>query len=82
MISDAEYAHAVAEFLANKGVTRCPTVCVVPTSANISDTDRVALRSYEATREAAWQARRGELQQIISAGGVSQDSSRCDAASQ
>lgn len=65
MISDAEYAHAVAEFHSNKGATRCPTVCVVPIQASISDTDRIALRSYEATREAAWQARRSEFQPII-----------------
>src|SRR5690242_19298469 len=27
MISDTEYARAVAEFVRRKGVTRCPTVC-------------------------------------------------------
>ena len=75
MISDTEYAQAVAEFLSNKGVTRCPTVCVVPTSASISDADCIALRSYGATREATWQARRQKFQQIISYRGVSQDSS-------
>jgi hypothetical protein len=64
MISDTEYALAVTAFLSNRGATRCPTVCIVPTSASISDTDRVALRSYEATREAAWQARRREFHQI------------------
>lgn len=62
MISDPEYAQVVAEFLNNKGVTRCPSACLVSTSASISDADRVALRSYEAAREAARQARRRELQ--------------------
>jgi hypothetical protein len=61
MISDTEYAQLVAEFLGNKGATRCPTACVVPTHASVSDADRVALRSYEATREAARQARRHGL---------------------
>jgi hypothetical protein len=75
MISDSEYAQEVAEFLSNKGVTRCPTVCVVPTSASISAADRIALRSYEVTREAAWQTRRRGLQPIISPGGVWQGNS-------
>jgi hypothetical protein len=66
MISDSEYAQMVAEFLSNRGVTRCPTACVVPTRASVSDADRAALRSYEASRDAAWQARRRALQQIIS----------------
>jgi hypothetical protein len=61
MISDTEYAQVVAEFLGNKGVTRCPTACIVPTHASVSDADRIALRSYEATREAARQARRHGL---------------------
>ena len=28
-MSDTDYAKAVAEFMSRKGVTRCPTVCVV-----------------------------------------------------
>ncbi len=56
MSSDTEYTKAIAEFLSEKGVTRCPTVCVAPTLASVSDADRVALRSYEATREAARRA--------------------------
>ena len=58
MISDTEYARAVAEFLSDKGVTRCPTVCVAPTLASVSDADRVALRSHAETREAVRRARR------------------------
>ena len=30
-MSDTDYAQAVAEFMKKKGVTRCPTVCAVPT---------------------------------------------------
>jgi hypothetical protein len=50
MISDAEYTQAVAEFLRNKGVTRCPTACILPTRASISDAHRAALGSYGASR--------------------------------
>jgi hypothetical protein len=57
-MSDTEYAKAVAEFLAKKHVTRCPTVCIVATRASVGDADRVALRDYDAAREAARQARR------------------------
>ena len=65
MISDTEYARAVAEFLSKKGVTRCPTACVVPTRASVSDADRAALRDHAETREAVRRARRREFQQMI-----------------
>jgi len=52
-MSDTEYARAVAEFMKKKGVTRCPTACVVPTRASVTDADRAALRNYDAAREAA-----------------------------
>jgi hypothetical protein len=66
MIPDSEYAQAVAEFLSNKGVTRCPTACVVPTRASVSDADRAALRTHQATREEVQRARRREARQMIS----------------
>jgi len=52
-MSEAEYEAAVAAFLSTKGVTRCPTVCVVPTQATIPEADRAAYRDYVAAREAA-----------------------------
>jgi hypothetical protein len=69
MIPDTEYARAVAEFLSEKGVTRCPTVCVAPTLASVSDADRVALRSHAEIREMVRRARRRGLQQMISSRG-------------
>ena len=60
-MSENEYAAAVAEFLRKKGVTRCPTACVVPTRA----ADRAALRDYDAAREAARQERLNRYQQLI-----------------
>jgi len=47
-----DYEAALADFLRNKGVTRCPTACVAPTRANVTDADRANLRSYADTREA------------------------------
>jgi hypothetical protein len=52
-MSDADYEAAVAAFLSTKGVTRCPTVCVVPTQATVADADRAAYRDYITAKEAA-----------------------------
>ena len=64
-MSDTEYARAVAEFMKKKGVTRCPTVCAVPTRGNVSEADRVALRDYAAAREAARLAKLRNYQQML-----------------
>ena len=45
-MSQAEYDAALAQFLAKKAVTRCPTACVGPTRVSVADDDRAALRSY------------------------------------
>ena len=54
-MSENEYAAAVAEFLRSKGVTRCPTACIVPTHGSVPEADRAALRSHVAIMEAARQ---------------------------
>ena len=64
-MSDAEYASAVAEFLRKKSITRCPTACVVPTRASVTEADRTALRNHDAAREAAREAKLRDFQQII-----------------
>jgi hypothetical protein len=55
----------VAQYLATKGVTRCPTVCVVPTQATIGDSDRAALREHIAAQEAARQGKIKSLRSLI-----------------
>ena len=52
-MSEADYEAAVAAFLSTKGVTRCPTVCVVPTQATVAEADRAAYRDYIAAKETA-----------------------------
>ena len=52
-MSQAEYDAALAQFLANKAVTRCPTACVGPTRVSVTENDRAALRSYNDVRETA-----------------------------
>jgi hypothetical protein len=50
-IADMASATEVAEFIRTKGVTRCPTACVLPTQASVAVADREALGEY-ATRRA------------------------------
>ena len=57
MISETDYARAVAEFLSKRDITHCPTACVVPTHASVTEADCAALRDYDAAREAARQAK-------------------------
>ena len=52
-MSDADYQAAVAAYLSTRGVTRCPTVCAVPTQATVADADRAAYRDYVAAKETA-----------------------------
>ena len=64
-MSKAEYEAAVAAFLRTKGVTRCPTVCAVPTQAIVAEADRAAYRDYVAAQEAARAEKLKTLQQML-----------------
>lgn len=48
---------AKAEFIRRRGVTRCPTACVLPTQGEVTDTDRAALSAYATGRELSRRAR-------------------------
>jgi hypothetical protein len=65
-MSQNEYDAAIAEFMRKRGVTRCPTACVVPTHAAVSEADRVALRDYDAAKEAA-RAEKSKVFQLFAA---------------
>ena len=49
--SSGDYDDAVAAFIRNKGITRCPTACLVRTQASVPAADRAALEQYEAERD-------------------------------
>lgn len=52
LIKDAdEYRDAVAEFIRSKGITRCPTACVLPTQGLIAAADRIALEQHALARD-------------------------------
>jgi hypothetical protein len=57
LISDTDSDTAVAEFIRTKGVTRCPTACVLPTQASVDAADREALGEYAARRAERRRAR-------------------------
>ncbi len=57
LISDNDSAIEVAEFIRTKGVTRCPTACVLPTQASVAAADREALGEYAARRAERRRAR-------------------------
>jgi hypothetical protein len=42
---------AVAEFIRTKGVTRCPTACVLPTQGRVAAADRAALKEHAIERD-------------------------------
>jgi hypothetical protein len=56
-ISGNDSETEVAEFIRTKGVTRCPTACVLPTQASVADADREALGEYAARRAERRRAR-------------------------
>ena len=49
-MSRDQYQAAVSAFIRSKGVTRCPTACVLPTQGTVASDDRMALRDYSAAR--------------------------------
>ena len=50
IVAELNHEAVVAEYIRTKGVTRCPTACVVPTQASVSKADRAALAEYAVER--------------------------------
>ena len=48
--SEHNHQAIIAEYIRTKGVTRCPTACVVPTQASVTEADRAALKEYAVER--------------------------------
>jgi hypothetical protein len=51
MISEDNCETVIAEYIRTKGVTRCPTACVVATQASVTQADRAALDEYRTARD-------------------------------
>jgi hypothetical protein len=58
-MSQSEYDAAIAAFIRSKGITRCPTACVVRTQGTVSESDRKALQRRAAEVEIQRVRRRG-----------------------
>ena len=57
-----DYEAAVAAFIRNKGVTRCPTACALPTQGTIAPHDRAELEVYAAARTRSRRQRQAALE--------------------
>ena len=64
-MSETDYQAAIAAFLSTRAVTRCPTVCAVPTQATVAEADRAAYRDYVAAQEAARLEKQKSLQPFV-----------------
>ncbi len=53
---ERDYDMAIAIFARTKGITRCPTACLLPTQGYISLADRLALRAHAVARDQVSQA--------------------------
>jgi hypothetical protein len=51
IIAEDDCAAAIAEFIRTKGITRCPTACVLPTQGRIGAADRAALGEHAVARD-------------------------------
>jgi hypothetical protein len=47
----------IAEFIRTRGITRCPTACVLPTQGSIDAADRAALEEHAVAQERSRQSR-------------------------
>jgi hypothetical protein len=43
MVRGDDCDSVIAEFIRTKGITRCPTACVLPTQGSVDEADRAAL---------------------------------------
>jgi hypothetical protein len=57
-MTQQEHDAQIAAFIKQKGVTRCPTACALPTHASIAVADRDALRRRDDEKEARREERR------------------------
>jgi len=62
-----DYEAAIADFLRNKGVTRCPTACAAQTRGTVADADRATLRSYGDAQEVARREKLGGFRKVVPA---------------
>ena len=60
----------VAEFIRSRGITRCPTACVLPTQGLITAADRIALEQYAVARDRVRQERAAARWRFLTLAGL------------
>ena len=60
----------IAEFIQSKGITRCPTACVLPTQGLIAAADRIALQRYAVLRDRERRERAAARSQFLTVKGL------------
>ena len=52
-----DYDTVIAEFIRTRGITRCPTACVLPTQGSVDEADRAALEEHATVQERSRRAK-------------------------
>jgi hypothetical protein len=52
-----DFDTVIAEFIRTRGITRCPTACVLPTQGSIDEADRAALEEHATVQEQSRRAK-------------------------
>jgi hypothetical protein len=55
----------IAEFIRTRGITRCPTACVLPTQGLVDAADRAALEEHAITQERSRQAKAADRARLF-----------------
>jgi hypothetical protein len=61
----SNYEAVIAEFVRTKGITRCPTACVLPTQGSIGAADRVALEKHAVAQERVRQTKAAARTRLV-----------------
>ena len=56
-VAGADYEAVLAEFIRTRGITRCPTACVLPTQGSVNEADRAALEEHATVQERSRRAK-------------------------
>ena len=56
-VAGGDYDTVIAEFIRTRGITRCPTACVLPTQGSVDEADRAALEEHASVQERSRRAK-------------------------
>jgi len=56
-VAGSDFDIVVAEFIRTRGITRCPTACVLPTQGSVDAADRAALEEHATVQERSRRAK-------------------------